>query len=266
MSEQLQNAIARLKTAGGALANLAFNLAQRQGEVISERHAATLGECRKEWDVARSELNDALAAQAARVTDTVVHIVDDMDAGMRGQAARVEQAESNDWRIDTSAGRPILAYKGCSVIEAEQAELVLRLLASQPASAPDDCKIADTVNAVRDVAMQYAGTQQLRARIAEVLVPVLRGASAPDAAPVMWTAVTADGKPEFGKGWVVSPVQVAGTPMPLYAGAQPPAQELTDAEIECLLRALRGGPPSGDLGTVYAKLGAILAARGSKPC
>lgn len=31
----------------------------------------------------------------------------------------------NDWKIDNSAGRPILTYKGCSVIEDKDAEFVL---------------------------------------------------------------------------------------------------------------------------------------------
>lgn len=35
-----------------------------------------------------------------------------------------------DWRIDTSAGGPILVYQNCSVIESEQAEYVLRLIAA----------------------------------------------------------------------------------------------------------------------------------------
>lgn len=34
----------------------------------------------------------------------------------------------NDWSIDTTCGRPILTYKGCSVIEAEDAEFVISLL------------------------------------------------------------------------------------------------------------------------------------------
>jgi hypothetical protein len=35
-----------------------------------------------------------------------------------------------DWMIDRSTGRPILTYKKCSVIEAEQAEYVMRLVAA----------------------------------------------------------------------------------------------------------------------------------------
>ncbi len=34
----------------------------------------------------------------------------------------------DDWKIDHSAGRPILTYKNCSVIEAEQAEYVINLI------------------------------------------------------------------------------------------------------------------------------------------
>lgn len=47
------------------------------------------------------------------------------------------QAEKLDgWRIDHSAGRPILVYKDCSVIEAEQAYYVLHLLKSVPQAEP----------------------------------------------------------------------------------------------------------------------------------
>lgn len=38
-----------------------------------------------------------------------------------------------DWGIDTSAGRPILVYQKCSVIEAEQARYVLGLVAADAA-------------------------------------------------------------------------------------------------------------------------------------
>ena len=34
----------------------------------------------------------------------------------------------NEWKIDHSAGRPILVYNNCSVIEAEQAEYILELI------------------------------------------------------------------------------------------------------------------------------------------
>lgn len=47
----------------------------------------------------------------------------------------VSQAErAEDWRIDNSAGRPILVYKNCSVIEAEDAHYVLRLISADRAA------------------------------------------------------------------------------------------------------------------------------------
>lgn len=45
---------------------------------------------------------------------------------MNGWAPRTK---FGDWAIDTSAGRPILTYKACSVIEAEDARYVLSLIA-----------------------------------------------------------------------------------------------------------------------------------------
>ncbi|MEG0181990.1 MAG: hypothetical protein RR704_00840 [Stenotrophomonas sp.] len=45
---------------------------------------------------------------------------------MNGWAPRVN---AGDWRIDTSAGGPILVYKNCSVIEGEDARYVLGLIA-----------------------------------------------------------------------------------------------------------------------------------------
>lgn len=44
-----------------------------------------------------------------------------------------------EWGIDHSAGRPILVYKGCSVIEAEDAEYVLSLIAKDGERAAPPC-------------------------------------------------------------------------------------------------------------------------------
>jgi hypothetical protein len=59
----------------------------------------------------------------------------------------VPTTETAGWAIDMSTGRPILTYDGCSVIEAEQAEQVMALVAgptdtkplSPPACVGDDC-------------------------------------------------------------------------------------------------------------------------------
>jgi hypothetical protein len=41
------------------------------------------------------------------------------------------------WTIDHSAGRPILVYENCSVIEDEQARYVLGLIAADMSKPPD---------------------------------------------------------------------------------------------------------------------------------
>ncbi|WP_407028915.1 hypothetical protein [Raoultella ornithinolytica] len=66
-------------------------------------------------------------------------------------AARIK-VEAGGWAIDHSAGRPILVYKGCSVIEAEDAEYVLGLIrthtAPQPAPAVmDNAKLRELFDA-----------------------------------------------------------------------------------------------------------------------
>lgn len=43
---------------------------------------------------------------------------------------------ASPWALDTSAGRPILVYEGCSVIEGEQAEHLLRLIVADAVAAP----------------------------------------------------------------------------------------------------------------------------------
>lgn len=62
-----------------------------------------------------------------------------------------------DWRIDHSAGRPILMLRDCSVIEAEDAEYVLRLVRedlSHPA--PADASNAGDPTYTDDLELRYA--------------------------------------------------------------------------------------------------------------
>ena len=74
------------------------------------------------------------------------------------------------WGIDTSAGRPILVYEGCSVIEAEQAEYVMGLIrahekhqrqgADSPASATTDPSADQTSSPPRNNAVPTVGALQ----------------------------------------------------------------------------------------------------------
>jgi hypothetical protein len=68
--------------------------------------------------------------------DRIAHMVLECEA-WKAKALSVEAPKKmvlGDWRIDHSAGRPILTYKNCSVIEAEDAEYVLRLIAANLAT------------------------------------------------------------------------------------------------------------------------------------
>jgi hypothetical protein len=51
-----------------------------------------------------------------------------------GDSADAPVQQAGDWGIDHSAGRPILVHKNCSVIEAEDAKYVLRLIAADRAA------------------------------------------------------------------------------------------------------------------------------------
>jgi NTP pyrophosphatase (non-canonical NTP hydrolase) len=65
----------------------------------------------------------------------ILERVQDKKASMdKWEELLVEEKQNildSDWGIDTSAGRPILTYKNCSVIEAEVAEYVLGLIRNE---------------------------------------------------------------------------------------------------------------------------------------
>lgn len=108
-----------------------------------------------------------------------------------------------------------------NISRGEAAEALQRLLAAAPVPAPDaldDRKIADTVNQLRDIAIQFHGAQQLRERIAHVVVPLLK--VAPDSEPIpdrihsQWLLKIAQ-----GAGFVVNPIGEIVVPSPNYDAA-----------------------------------------------
>lgn len=64
--------------------------------------------------------------------------------GLAGAAPAAVPVPQGEWGIDTSAGREILVYKGCSVIEDADARYVLSLIAaaSQPAAVAGPASVA----------------------------------------------------------------------------------------------------------------------------
>lgn len=73
---------------------------------------------------------------------------------MSGWAAKSPIA---DWRIDTSAGGPILVYQNCSVIESEQAQYVLNLIAQDQQAELQQAQpvSADEINALPEKIRRY---------------------------------------------------------------------------------------------------------------
>lgn len=74
-------------------------------------------------------LNEAIRRYAMQEQKTAARKLIEALAAPRAPApVQPAPTEPADWRIDTSAGGPILVYKNCSVIEAEQAQYVLNLI------------------------------------------------------------------------------------------------------------------------------------------
>ena len=63
---------------------------------------------------------------------------------LRRMGGWASKAPLKDWRLDTSAGDPILCYQNCSVIESEQARYVFSLIAADQATNPHSPDAADS--------------------------------------------------------------------------------------------------------------------------
>ena len=78
---------------------------------------------------------------------------------LRRMSGWAPRTHVGDWRIDTSAGRPILVYQNCSVIEAETATYVLGLIARDappPAGQPEGVEtMLDSIENIQAFARAY---------------------------------------------------------------------------------------------------------------
>ena len=77
---------------------------------------------------------------------------------LRRMSGWAPKPSPRDWRIDTSAGVPILVYQNCSVIEGEQARYVIGLIEKdgQQGLVIDDAKVRRAVCAYDEWMIEYA--------------------------------------------------------------------------------------------------------------
>ncbi|HEJ1635670.1 TPA: hypothetical protein SLV16_006049, partial [Pseudomonas aeruginosa] len=67
------------------------------------------------------------AASVARWAEMFNRVEQERDAALT-RVAELEQKSAGSWTVDTSCGRPILMYEGCSVIEDQTAYEVIRMI------------------------------------------------------------------------------------------------------------------------------------------
>jgi len=77
---------------------------------------------------------------------------------LRRMSGWAPKPSPRDWRIDTSAGVPILVYQNCSVIEGEQARYVIGLIEKdgQQGLVIDDAKVRRAVHAYDEWMIEHA--------------------------------------------------------------------------------------------------------------
>ncbi len=117
-----------------------------------------------------------------------------------------------DWEIDSSAGRPILTYQKCSVIEDEQARYVLGLIAQDVTSAPRAGSVVD------DAIRTPTGKEIERAVMADTNRPCLYNVAGPCLHPNCLEAhfqTLAALRPDGDEPTVR---MVAGRPMQIWTG------------------------------------------------
>lgn len=124
-----------------------WHLAYQQVESALEReqialaHADAADDLRAQIDRLRAALHSCAKASSAAEVGLIVDdaLAPEVRQPEKPLPRRPEQPEprpydyrpDGEWRIDTSAGREILVYKDCSVIEAEDARYVLRLISAE---------------------------------------------------------------------------------------------------------------------------------------
>lgn len=93
----------------------------------------TVAECERIVRALRAEIAEWQEAAGRSRSDVVAYIaeraklLEERDAAL-ARVAELEQKSAGSWTVDTSCGRPILMYEGCSVIEDQTAYEVIRMI------------------------------------------------------------------------------------------------------------------------------------------
>jgi hypothetical protein len=173
------------------------------------------------------------AWQAATKTKAPVGAFDGViDANTRPGLAGVEYTCAHDFAVQPSSGIKLCQKCGLSEVAARKA-------APQPEAAPAVWKDRDTaklVNDLRDVAIQYHGSQQLRERIAYLVRPLVapqpEAAAGPtiDYGQFLSDVMTAAGLVAHGKQCKALSDRLGDMVMRLRAAPQPEAAAMTRRE------------------------------------
>ncbi|MBH9513786.1 hypothetical protein GHV98_18865 [Pseudomonas aeruginosa] len=113
-------------------AEKAADLFEQHDRIVGELRAenAKLSEALDECDGDRWKLRserDAANARLHEVATACATAEQERDAAL-ARVAELEQKSAGSWTVDTSCGRPILMYEGCSVIEDQTAYEVIRMI------------------------------------------------------------------------------------------------------------------------------------------
>ncbi|MGQ5970383.1 hypothetical protein ACUNG0_15820, partial [Serratia sp. IR-2025] len=134
------------------------------------------------WERITAEQHAEMSVKYAADNDYEFRVLYDAPLAPKSNAA--------DRGINMQTGTPILVYKNCSVIESEQAHYVLSLINSAAPAVPAQPVsqrytlpphvFRELVNSLRDTAVKYQGTQQLREQLSRTLTDKGLSAAAPE--------------------------------------------------------------------------------------
>lgn len=115
----------------------------------------------------------------AKPLTTAIYSMPVVSDEMREQLIRVAQKRLEMYHAVLEAKKSEVRPRGGLELKVDESilmtEIVLAALTATVTKRLNDHEIRETVNALRDIAVTYGQTQQLRERIAHCIVPKLKG-------------------------------------------------------------------------------------------